>query len=239
MIRRRFEKVYIIKGIMLDIRYLWERRYKFVFVFSVFLTGIIITTIYFPHYWHFEMPDISANITKGVTKDGHPWIGAEKPELEITEFADYQCFQCKKMHFFLRQAVADNPDRIRLTHRHYPMDHEFNPTIVPEPFHVGSGKMALLAIYALEKGKFWEMNDALFTIDKKKGQIDISKLSQDVGVDRRGLLWAINSKVIQHKLSRDIWEGMRLKITGTPAYVINGEVYLGHIPPEVFKKVLD
>ncbi len=209
------------------------------FVFFVFLTGIIITTIYFPHYWHFEIPDISANITKGVTEDGHPWIGAEKPELEITEFIDYQCFQCKKMHFFLRQAVADNPDRIRLTHRHYPMDHEFNPTVVPEPFHVGSGKMALLAIYAQEKGKFWEMNDALFTVDKKHGIINLEEIAKDVGLNHRGLLWAINSKVIQHKLSIDIWDGMQLKITGTPAYVINGKVHLGHIPPELFKKVLE
>ena len=98
----------------------------------------------------------------GVNDEGHPWIGAENPELTIEEFTDYQCFQCKKMHFFLRRLVAQHPDKIRLVHRNYPLDHELNPIVVSQPYHVGSGKMALVANAAGISGKFWEMNDLLF-----------------------------------------------------------------------------
>ena len=71
------------------------------------------------------------------------------------EFTDYLCFQCRKMHYYLRDLVARYPDKIRLVHRNYPMDHEFNP-MVKEPFHVGAGKMALLAIHAAASGSFLE-----------------------------------------------------------------------------------
>ncbi len=238
MIRRRFDNIGLIEGLKLDVKYLWGKKHKSAPAFLTLVTVVILINIFFPHYWHFEMPGLAADIPKGYTEDGHPWIGAEKPELEITEFTDYQCFQCKKMHFFLRQIVANNPDKVRLVHRHYPMDQEFNP-MVKEPFHVGSGKLALLAIYAAQKGKFWEINDLLFTIMGKKEEIDITELAEKTGMDYRELSMAVNDHGIHRKLFIDIAEGFKFKITGTPGYVIDGQVYLGEIPPEILRKVLD
>ena len=101
------------------------------------------------------------------SEDGHPWIGAENPILTISEFSDYMCFQCKKMHFILRQLVQSYPDRIRMIHRHFPMDHAYNP-LVKDPFHSGSGQMALIALYAQTKGQFWKVNDYLFGLASTK-----------------------------------------------------------------------
>ena len=39
------------------------------------------------------------------------------------------------------------------------------------------------------------------------------------------------------RLARDIGDGFKLEITGTPAYVIDGQVHLGQIPPEIFDRV--
>jgi protein-disulfide isomerase len=153
------------------------------------------------------------------------------------EFADYQCFQCKKMHFFLRQLVAEHTDKLRLIHRHYPMDHSVNP-IVKEPFHEGSGAMALIAVAAARMNKFWPVNDYLFGIAGKTDAIDIRELAQKVGLDVKALQQTMNERKTLIELRRDIWKGNKLKITGTPAFVIDGEVYLGHIPPEIIRKVL-
>jgi protein-disulfide isomerase len=173
-----------------------------------------------------------------MTASGHPWIGATSPTLEIMEFADYQCFQCKKMHFFLRQLVANHTDKLRLIHRHYPMDHRVNP-IVKEPFHEGSGALALIAVAAARMDHFWPVNDYLFEIAGKTEVIEISELAQKVGLDADGLHRMMDDRNTQTELRRDIWKGNKLKITGTPAYVINGRVYLGHIPPEIIKKGLE
>jgi protein-disulfide isomerase len=237
LIRKRFDKLNILQGLRLDIDYLWKLKKKVLPVFLSFSGLVFILIIAFPAYWNFSPPHFSKEMHHGVTKDGHPWIGARNPQLEIIEFTDYQCFQCKKMHFFLRQLMAEHSDKIRLVHRHFPMDHKFNP-IVKQIFHVGSGEMALLAIYAAEKDKFWQMNDILFDIGREKEAINIKELADKVGIDFKELSRSLNDHRIRFKLQRDIWDGLKLYISGTPAFVINGKVYLAQIPPEVIKDAI-
>jgi uncharacterized membrane protein/protein-disulfide isomerase len=237
IIRKRFESGPVIEGVKNDIGFLINKKSLSLALFGVFIIGFIFVKIFYPAYWQLEAPLLSAPIPEGITEDGHPWMGAEKPELTITEFTDYQCFQCKKMHFFLRQLVAKYPDKIRLIHRHFPMDHQFNP-LVKAPFHVGSGKMALLAIYAATRGKFWKMNDILYDIAGEKEALDVKALAEKVGIDYEDLGRSINVPAIRLKLQHDIWDGLKLDISGTPAFVIKGKVYLAQIPPEIIKAAL-
>ena len=238
LIRKRFSDVDLVKDTTEDIRYLWQNRARSLAVFFPFVIAVIGIWIFYPVYWNLKAPLLSDNIRTGLTEDGHPWIGAESPAIEITEFTDYQCFQCKKMHFFLRQLVAQHPDRIRLVHRHYPMDHTVNP-IVKEPFHEGSGIMALTAIAAARMNNFWSVNDYLFEIAGKTQVINIKELASDVGLDHETLKQMINDRNTHIELRRDIWKGNKLKIPGTPAYLIDGEIFLGHIPPEIIKRGLE
>ena len=238
IIRKRFGTLSIVKGMKLDIAFLWQKKKKTIPIFLSALCIVISLSISFPPYWKYSLPVLSKSIPTGITEDGYPWIGAENSELEITEFTDYQCFQCKKMHFFLRKLVEKNPDKIKLIHRHFPMDQKYNP-IVKEPFHVGSGKMALLAEYAQTQGKFWEMNDVLFGIAGNTKFINIKKLAEKVGLDYRALSYSTKNGMIRYKVKHDIAIGMKLGINGTPGYVIDGKVYLGQIPPEIFSRVLD
>jgi protein-disulfide isomerase len=177
-------------------------------------------------------------MSTGLTDEGHPWIGAERPALEIAEFADYQCFQCRKMHYYLRELVAKYPDKIRLIHRNYPMDHEVN-FIVQEPFHVGSGKMALLAIHAAMAGRFWQMNDFLFDLAGNGKDIDLKEVSEKTGLDPLGLAGSLQNPVFRQRLMIDIRSGMKLRILGTPSYLINSKVYEGHIPAEILAPIIE
>jgi protein-disulfide isomerase len=165
-------------------------------------------------------------------------MGADHPVLEIIEFADYQCFQCRKMHYYLRQLVARYPNKIRLIHRHYPMDDKVNP-VVQEPFHVGSGAMAMLAIQAGLKGKFWEMNDVLYELGGKGESIDVAAAASRVGLNASEIGAGIRNTTVLAKLRKDIQAGLQLGIAGTPAYLVNGTLSLGTIPPESLKVVFE
>ena len=237
IIQKRFESDGVIKGLKNDLIFLLNKKLRSSALFGIFVVGFILVRTCYPAYWHFKTVPLSADIPVGVTESGYPWMGAEKPELTITEFTDYQCFQCKKMHFFLRQLVAKHPDKIRLIHRHFPMDNQFNP-IVREPFHVGSGRMALLAIYAATRDKFWKMNDALFDHAGEKGALSLKALGEEVGINYEDLGRSINDPAIRAKLKHDIWDGLKLNITGTPAFVVNDKVYLAQIPAEILKDAL-
>jgi protein-disulfide isomerase/uncharacterized membrane protein len=237
LIRKRFSTAGLVKDTKEDILFLWKNKTRNLAALSLFILVVFAIWIFYPDYWQFQAPPLLDRIPSGMTASGHPWIGATSPTLEIMEFADYQCFQCKKMHFFLRQLVANHTDKLRLIHRHYPMDHRVNP-IVKEPFHEGSGALALIAVAAARMDHFWPVNDYLFEIAGKTEVIEISELAQKVGLDADGLHRMMDDRNTQTELRRDIWKGNKLKITGTPAYVINGRVYLGHIPPEIIKKGL-
>ena len=238
LIRKRFDTIRIFKGLKLDFIYLWKLKRRTLPVFSTALCLGAILFIYFPSYWSFPSTLLSRDMPTGITKEGYPWIGAQTPQIEIMEFADYQCFQCKKMHIFLRQLVAKYPAKIRLIHRHFPMDDRINP-IVREKFHVGSGAMALLATSAQSEGKFWEINDVLYSLAGKKNEINIKELAEKIGLNYRALSSAIKDGHIRYKVKHDISSGIKMGINGTPAYVVNNKVYFANIPKQILKKVME
>jgi uncharacterized membrane protein/protein-disulfide isomerase len=236
--RKRFNSNGFIEGFRQDICFLIQKRIKAAAVFIPFLIIAGVTVVMLPGYWKILPGGISTDIPRGITEDGHPWIGAKSPELTITEFSDYLCFQCKKMHYYLRRIVAQYPTKIRLVHRHFPMDHEVN-FIVKDPFHIGSGKMALAAIYSVSKGKFWEMNDLLFELAGNEKEMNLTELAFKTSLDSKGMARAIYSPEIRQRLKIDIWTALKRRMTGTPSYLIDGKVYHGQLPPEILKKFLN
>ena len=117
------------------------------------------------------------------------------------------------------------------------MDHEVN-FIVKDAFHIGSGKMALAAIYAASQGKFWEMNDLLFDLAGNEKEMNLEILAAKTGLESEKLAYALNSQSMHHRLKIDIWTALKNRMVGTPSFQVNGEVYQGQLPPEIFKKIL-
>jgi len=233
LIRKRFLCEPIPSAFFMDIQYLLSYPKKISAVVIFFGTGTVILLLFYPAYWQMTLPALSSEISTGLTNEGYPWIGAKAPELVIVEFSDYQCFQCKKMHFFLRQMIQAHPDKIRLVHRHFPMDHTINPIVV-HPFHTGSAKLAIVSLFALEKGKFWEMNDILFNISRQADAINIRDLAKLAAISFEDIKFVFKDQRLWQKLKQDIQAGLDYKLTGTPGFVINDAIYLGQIPANIF-----
>lgn len=222
---------------MEDVKAIAEKKKIFAGSAGLILIVFLLSSAFIPPYWRLATISNDVAIEKGFTEDGHPWIGATNPEITIVEFADYQCFQCKKMHFHLRSLVKQHPDRIRLVHRHYPMDHKINP-IVKEPFHEGSAVLAALAIQAGLKDKFWEANDELYRMAGQAAQINSADLAKKIGLKPRELAGALKDPKPLKLLLQDLRDGMKLGIGGTPSYVIDGIVHEGQIPVKVLSDIL-
>ena len=238
LIHNRFSSSSLVQDTQRDISFFRRRALQNFLYFSPLLLLLLALLGFFPAYWNLGPPAVSAHVASGVTDDGHPWIGAENPHLVITEFTDYQCFQCKKMHFFLRQLITNNPGKIKLIHRHFPMDNKFNP-VVKLSFHTGSGYMALLAIYAATKDRSWVMNDLLFEMAGDKTEIGLRELAQRTGLNFGNLKGALHDPRIRQRLVQDIHSGLKLGISATPAFIIEDRVFVGQIPADILKKALD
>lgn len=198
---------------------------------------ILLLPILFPNYWDMAQSiPLSQNIKSGITSEGNPWIGAESPDLSISIFSDYQCFQCYKMHSLLMTLIRQYPDKIRLVHIHFPLDHNYNPAVVHEDFHIGSGELALIGILASNEGKFWDINHKLFTLGRNKGVINLKKLAEEYHLDQKKLLQLRNDIQLISQLRKDMKKGIDLKINSTPSFEINGNIYRGTIPVELLTR---
>jgi protein-disulfide isomerase len=232
VIRKRFGCEPLLVALQEDLVFLRRYARPTVGIFLFVAVAIVAAYLFIPPYWELKYPPALVELKQGQTEDGAPWIGAVDPLVTIVEFSDYQCFQCRKMHFYLRELISKHPDAIRLVHRHYPMDHEFN-FIVQDPFHVGSGSMALLAIHAEAHGNFWEMNDLLYRLAGGGRNIDLRQIADETGLELAGLASALKHTGYRKRLEIDIRHGMKVRALGTPSYLIDGQLHQGTIPSEV------
>lgn len=236
-VNRRFGTVGLFKGVVEDIRFLWTNKKISIPAIAglIFIVAGLITSM--PEYWSLKPSTLDDSVPRGITEDGYPWIGAENPTLTINEFSDYMCFQCKKMHFYLRQIVTQHPNRIRLVHRHFPMDRLYNP-LVKDDYHLGAGKMAMIALYAQVKGQFWKVNDLLFDIASSKEDFNSRTIAAFMNVEKAEVVAALDYKPLRLRLKHDIAVGIDQGITGTPGFIIDGKVHLGTIPADILQKMI-
>jgi uncharacterized membrane protein len=238
LIWRRFDPDRYTVSLRSDFQFLWHHRQMFASTLSPFLAGVVLVWTFFPAYWNVQPSEISAELKTGLTPEGYPWIGSENADLVITEFTDYLCFQCSKMHFYLRKLMNQYPGKIKIIHRHFPMDSSFNP-IVKIPFHEGSGMLSLFAIYAKAENKFWQANDFFYTNARSADEIDLKGVANRLTLNTKGFIRTIRTPEIRRHLRRDIRDGLRIGVTGTPSYLIDGKLYVSNIPPNVLSRVMN
>ena len=220
-----------------SLTYLKTNRLKALKFYSPILISLLVVRLFMPVYWHYPMKGPGhLKLNTGTTEDGSPWIGAKNPEFTIIEYTDYMCFQCKKMHFFLRRLISENSEKIRLIHKHYPMDKKVN-RFLEETLHPGSSILSLVSIQAVQENKFWEVNDYLYNYDMSKGAIYLKKIAENTGLNSSTLAARIRAPETMQKLQQDISSGLKHHLIGTPSYVINGKVYTGQIPPKILKNM--
>jgi protein-disulfide isomerase len=238
MVRRRFGAEPLLRALKQDFQYLRHKKRRALGAFLPYATAFFLVWAFFLVYWTFSAPVLVQQVPTGVSEDGYPWVGAEDPELVITEFTDYLCFQCNKMHFYLRKLMSRYPGKIRLVHRHFPMDHTVNP-IVQTPVHQKSGVLALVALYAETRGKFWPVSDFIFSTARATGKLDLKAVSEILWLSSKDVAAGIRDSKVRQRLQKDLIDGLKLGVSGTPTYVIDGRLYLGQIPADIIAEALE
>ncbi len=179
-----------------------------------------------------------AVVQVGVSPEGFNWKGATDPVLEIQEFTDFQCPHCRRAHLMVSKLVARFPDRIRVYHRHLPLDQHCNP-MLDRPFHQRACELSRIAVCAGQQGRFWEMADYLFHNSKEIAQANTpaEAIAKDLELDMGRFDCCMGSAETMAPIEADVKAALALKLRGTPAFVIDGKVYYGKIPDEALKQL--
>jgi len=226
-----------VKALRMETRFLVTRKKSIGALGLIFIIMILTLWIIVPPYWRMKESIGPGGFPVGLTKEGYPWIGAKKPKLVISEFSDYQCPYCRQGHDEMRRLLGDYMNRIRLVHRHYPLDNECNE-VITSPFHPYACRYARMAYCAQQQGHFWETNDYLFKNGRRKESVTLDEIASMIQINVGLLRECAKSEETTKAIERDLSTGRHLNIRGTPTYVIRERIYLGRIPPEVLSSAL-
>ena len=141
---------------------------------------------------------------------------AEAP-VQVVEFADYQCPYCQRVNPDLNKLIDEYAGRVSVVYRDFPL-----------PMHPHAEKAAEAARCAGQQGKFWEYHNLLFH-DKKLDTPDLKQQATTLHLDSDRFDKCLDSAEEAANVKKDQDEGMKLGLSGTPSFFINGHFISGAV----------
>jgi protein-disulfide isomerase len=150
--------------------------------------------------------------------------------ITIVEYSEYQCPFCKRVIPTTKQVLTDYKGKARWITRDFPLS-----------FHDRAKPASVAARCAGEQGKFWNMYLTLFDNQGALGDADFEKYAGSInGLDvKKWQACVKNPAQAMAIIESNIESGVKLGVSGTPAYFINGRRLSGALPFEEFKRVID
>jgi len=164
-----------------------------------------------------------------VSTDGAPFKGTATAPVTIIEFQDFHCPFCKRVQATIGELLARYGDKVKVVHRDFPID----------SLHPQARKGHEAARCANEQGKFWAYHDKLYENAPKASPEHLKAFAQEVGLDVPAFEQCVASGKYRAAVQKDVEEGQRLGVTGTPSFFINGRQLTGAQPLETFRQAID
>lgn len=166
-----------------------------------------------------------------------PFWGNPEAQVTVVEFSDFQCPFCRIAASQLRDVFSEFEDHVKLYFIHYPLDRSINPYITMNG-HQYAGLAARAAIYAHDRGKFWEFHDELFQRQPNLSDETIFSLAEKYGWDMDQFEMAVESTDINNRVKKHIECGQGVEIQGTPTIYINGRHVKQWQNPSVLRQII-
>ena len=158
------------------------------------------------------------------TAQGSPsdnYYGQENAEVVVTEYGDFQCPACAQFFPIVKEVKEKYKDQIRFEFKHFPL-------VQLHPNAIAAHRAAQAA--ALQ-GKFWEMHDLLYQNQNSWESLNISQANdmfqqyaENLGLDIDRYNEDRKSSDVIGTINADKGLGDQAGVTGTPGFVINGEL---------------
>ncbi len=172
------------------------------------------------------------NVVRALERGAGPSKGVANAPVVMVGFSDFQCSYCRKFWhetFPGIEAQYIQPGKLRFVYRHLAI----------------LGSRSLLAAEAAtcagDQGRFWQYHEALFG-NMAPYVMNSSRLKQvaaTLGLDGTAFGACLDSEKYAGRIEAETFLAHALGATGTPAFLINGQLLVGAYPFESFREYLD
>jgi protein-disulfide isomerase len=177
-------------------------------------------------------------LTVGFTVDGHAFRGDPKAKIVIKEYSDFQCPFCSRFYNEtlpeIEKTQLANGVAV-LVYYDFPLNN----------LHPQANAAANAARCAGEQGAiaFWTMHDAIFENPDQWSNDNANSVfvgyAEEQGLDTTSFSSCLEEGNYQENIQADLESGGSQGISGTPSFLINGQLLVGAQPLSVFEAAFD
>lgn len=172
------------------------------------------------------LPEVPPPIIS-VSTGNHPSQGPAEAPITIVIFSDFQCPYCRLSVPLIKELLQEYPQDVKVVYRNY-----------PGPNHPYANQAAEAAQCAGAQGRFWEYHDLLFQQQSAMGW-DVTALANELSLDSLAFNRCLNTGRYREEVRKDFQEAIKLGISSTPTFLVNGRPLVGAHPLADFKMVID
>lgn len=142
-------------------------------------------------------------------------LGPPDAKVHIVEFLDPACEACRAFYPFVKQLMAANPGKIKLTVRHV-------------PFHTGADSVVKVLEASKKQGKYWPTLEAVLASQPQwainhQARIELVwNQLEGTGLDLEKVRSDMNAPEVERNMKQDQADAAALKVEKTPEYFVNG-----------------
>jgi len=158
---------------------------------------------------------------KAIFEDGFSFIGGNlNGDITLVEFVDYRCGYCKKAHNEVEKLLSTDGN-IRFVIKEFPILGE--DSLVLSKF--------ALAVKILHGDEMYKrIHDILIKMTSPPSEKAFNQILSNLNLDAKLVESAMESNEVNGMIAYTRTLAERLKISGTPTFVMNDELIRGYVP---------
>lgn len=153
-------------------------------------------------------------------------VGSPDAPITIVEFFDYNCGYCKRAFPDIMKLTQKNPD-VRVVFKEFPI---LGPA---------SEQAARAALASKSEGKYFAIHQGLLNARGSVSGAALSSLIEKHGLNADEVVTRGNDKDIDAHIKDVRNLAQKLGVTGTPAFVIDNQVFSGALSYENMQELID
>lgn len=156
-----------------------------------------------------------------------PFISGQNADIIIVEFFDYFCSYCKKADQTIQKLIA-NDHKIKVIYKELP--------ILGDKSRLAAE--FAIAIHLIEPQQYIKAHEELMileTADEEK----LETIAQKLNISYIQIKELMKSNQVKDELEKVQILAKQIGISGTPAFVVNGELLSGAVDYQSFTKIID
>jgi protein-disulfide isomerase len=145
-----------------------------------------------------------------------PALGPAPAKVLVLVLSDFQCPVCRRTADATQQIAEEFPEEVRAEFWQHAL-----------PMHPNAENAAVASLAAQRQGKFWEYHDELFRNQSALDPASLARYAEALGLDAERFKSDYVDPELRARVKRESAFAETFGATGTPAFLINGKLYVG------------